>query len=115
MDDMDFTREDFSRNRTLAGLGYLVFFIPLIGCRESRLGRWCANQGLLLAIVYVLVSIFFNILGAVPLIGWVFLLVGRLAGLALLIVGLLCAAQVIANERVIQLPFIGFLRLIPDK
>lgn len=114
MEDLDFTREDFNLNRRTAALGYLVFFIPLIGCRESRLGRYCANQGLLLAIVYVLVGILFNILGGVPLLGWLFRLVGKLAGLALLIVGILCAVQVITNERVIELPYIGSIRLIPD-
>ena len=32
--DRDFTAEDLEKNRTMAALGYIVFFIPLIKCRE---------------------------------------------------------------------------------
>ena len=112
--DMDFSREDFAANKTLAGVGYLVFFVPLIWCRKSRLGRYCANQGLLLMIVQLLLNIFFNILGGIPLLGWLFLLIGRLVSLGVLVVSLLCMLQVIFNERVIELPFIGAFRILPQ-
>ena len=115
MDDREFTTEDMEQNRTLAAAGYVIFFVPLIWCRGSKLGRYCANQGLLLTIVYVLVSLLFNILGGIPLLGWLFRVVGGLCGLALLVVALLCAAQLITNRRVVELPFIGFLRLIPER
>ena len=115
MDDREFTAEDLGKNRTLAALGYLVFFVPLICCRESKLGRYCANQGLLLMIVQVLLSILFNILGGIPLLGWVFVLAGRLAALAVLVVALLCMAQLMTNNRVIELPYIGYIRILPMK
>ena len=115
MEDRAFTREDMEQNRTLAALGYLVFFIPLICCKESKLGRYCANQGLLIMIVQVLLSILFNILGGIPLLGWLFLLVGRLAALAVLIVALMCMVQLMTNERVIELPYIGYIRILPMK
>ena len=37
-------------NKDMASLGYILFFIPLITCKDSKLGRYCANQGLLLLI-----------------------------------------------------------------
>lgn len=58
--DRDFTKEDFEKNKTMAALGYLVFFIPLIQCRDSKLGRYCANQGLILTALIVLVNVFFS-------------------------------------------------------
>ena len=112
MDDRNFSQEDMARNRTWAALGYIVFFIPLIKCSRSPLGRYCANQGLLLLIVGVLLRMLFGIFGALPLIGWLFLLVGRLACLALLVIGLLCMIQLLNYDRVVELPFIGPLRLI---
>ena len=112
MDDRNFTTEDVARNRVWAALGYLVFFIPLIKCKNSPLGKYCANQGLLLLIVHVLVRALFSIFGGIPLIGWLFDLVGGLCGFALLLVGLLCLVQLLSNDRVCQLPFIGELRLI---
>ena len=112
MDERNFTREDLARNRTWAALGYLVFFIPLIKCRQSPLGRYCANQGLILAILTVLVRALFGIFGGIPLIGWLFLLVGRLAALALFAAGLLCMIQLMSNDRVCELPLVGFIRLL---
>lgn len=112
MDDRNFTTEDLARNRVWAALGYLVFFIPLIKSRRSLLGRYCANQGLLLLIVGVIVRVLFGIFGGVPLIGWVFLLVGRLLCLVLALIGLLCLIQLMSNDRVCELPVIGGIRLI---
>lgn len=110
--DRDFSREDMQKNKMLSAIGYLVFFVPLVSCKDSKLGRYCANQGLLLMILQILLAIFFNILGAIPLLGWLFALVGRLVGLAVLVVSLMCMMQVMTNERVIELPYIGYLRLI---
>ena len=112
MDDRNFTGEDLALNRTWAALGYLVFFLPLVKCKNSPLGKFCANQGLLLLIVHALVSTLFSILEEIPLVGWIFSLIGGLAGLALLIVGILCMVQLMSNDRVCELPFIGHIRLL---
>ena len=53
----EFTRQDIEANKVKAGLGYFVFFLPLILCKGSRLGRHCANQGLLLLISSILLSV----------------------------------------------------------
>ncbi|MEE1200811.1 MAG: hypothetical protein U0L09_09170 [Christensenellales bacterium] len=108
-----FTREDMEKNKLMAALGYVVFFIPLLACRESKLGRYCANQGLLLAILMVLVSLLGNIFAIIPFIGWMFKLAAGLMGFVMLCGGLLCFAQLMTNERVIELPIIGFFRLLP--
>ena len=114
--EREFDREDIEKNKTLAAAGYLVFFVPLIWCRDSRLGRHCANQGLWIMIAQVLLALLFGgVFGAIPLIGWLFRLAGRLAQLALLVVSVLCAAQLMTNERAVELPFVGQLKLIPDR
>lgn len=112
MDDRTYTTEDLARNRTWAALGFLVFFIPLIKCKESPLGRHCANQGLLLLIVVILLKLLFGIFGGVPLIGWLFILVGNLLCLGVGVVGLLCMVQLMSNDRVCTVPVIGEIRLI---
>ena len=111
--DREFTPEDFEKNRVYAGLGYIVFFVPLILCRNSKLGKYCANQGLLLLLAIVLVRALFGIFAGIPLIGWLFNVVGGLAGLALFVVGILCYMQLITNDRVIELPWVGAFRLLP--
>ena len=111
--DREFTPEDIEKNRTMAALGYIVFFLPLIRCGDSKLGRYCANQGLILLVLMVLVNLLCSIFSVIPAIGWIFTLIGGLAGFALLCVGILCFAQLMTNGRVIELPYVGGFRLLP--
>ena len=112
--DREFEREDLERNKAWAAAGYLVFFVPLIWARGSKLGRYCANQGLWIMIAHVLLALLFGAtLGAIPLVGWLFRLIGKLAHLALLVISVLCAAQLLTNDCTVEIPFVGQLRLIP--
>ena len=111
--DREFTPEDLEQNRTMAALGYIVFFLPLLCCGKSKLGRYCANQGLLLFVLMVLVRVLANILAAIPFIGWLFAVAGGLVCFALFCVGLLCFVQLMTSGKVIELPFIGSFRLLP--
>ena len=108
----EFSREDMQQNKIKAGLGYLVFFLPLILCKDSKLGRYCANQGLLLLIVSVLASGLMGILVGIPLLGWVFSLAARLVRFALFLLGLLCFRQLTTNDRAVELPVVGSFRII---
>ena len=53
--------------RVCAALGYIMFFVPLVMCPESRFGRFHANQSVinLLLITFGAVSC-----GFIPKIGW---------------------------------------------
>ena len=113
--DHEFSPQDIKENKAIAAWGYVIFFLPLILRSESRLCRYCANQGLLIMIVHLLIAILFNILGGIPLLGWLLTIIGKLAGLAILIGSLLMTAQASTNERFIELPYIGFIRLIPEE
>lgn len=73
---MSFDSNDVSENRVKGGLGYLIFFLPLILCPGSRYGRFCANQGLIVLIAEVAISVAFWILGMI--LGWIPLLGGLL-------------------------------------
>ena len=108
----EFSRQDVEQNKIKAGLGYLVLFLPLILCKDSKLGRHCANQGLLLLIVSLLVSGLLGILSGIPLLGWVFVLAGKLARFALFLLGLLCFLQLTTNGRAVELPVVGSFRII---
>ena len=108
----EFSREDMQQNKIKAGLGYLVFFLPLILCKDSKLGRYCANQGLLLLIVSVLASGLMGILVGIPLLGWVFSLAARLVRFAMFLLGLLCFLQLTTNDRAVELPVVGSFRII---
>lgn len=65
-----FDPADIDKNKTMAGLAYLIFFLPLIACPDSKYGKFHANQGLLLLIASIVGSM---VLGMIPVIGWILL------------------------------------------
>ena len=80
-----YTTEDIEKGKTMAGLSYLIFFLPLVVCPESRYAKFHANQALLL-----ITGIAGNvILGIIPVIGWMLMPVFGLGVLALGIMGLI--------------------------
>jgi len=100
-----FDQADIEKNKTIAGLGIIIFFLPLVACPESRYGRFFANQGLLLFILSVAGSI---ILTMIPFIGWVLLPFFSIAILILGIIGLVNGLSGKAKE----IPLIGKFRLL---
>lgn len=83
--DNIYTQEDIEKNKTMAGLSYLIFFLPLIACPESKYARFHANQSLLLLILGIAGNV---ILGIIPVIGWMLLPVFGIGILVLFIMGL---------------------------
>ena len=57
-------------------------------------------------------SALFGIFTCIPLIGWLFKLVGGLAQFVLLLIGMMCFLQLATNERVMELPYIGKFKII---
>lgn len=110
-----FDSSDYAQNRIPAALGYLIFFLPLIVDAKSALNRFCANQGLIGLIAYVVLSIAFAILnfllGWIPLIGWLVALVGNLAKICLGLL-LLYYAWNTFNGKAEELPYIGYIEII---
>lgn len=81
-----FNNEDIEKNKTMAGLSYLLFFLPLIVCPDSKYAKFHANQGLILLIVAIVGNV---ILGIIPVIGWMLMPIFGLGVLALGIMGLI--------------------------
>mgnify|MGYP000865090524 CR=1 FL=1 len=85
-----FDPADIEKNKTMAGLAYILFFLPLIVCPDSAYGRFHANQGLLLLIVSVVGT---TVLSIIPIIGWLLLPFYGLAILIFAIMGLVNGFQ----------------------
>ncbi len=80
-----YTPEDIEKNKAMAGLAYLLFFLPLVACPESGYAKFHANQGLLLLLTGIAGNV---ILGMIPIIGWLLLPVFGIGVLVLGIMGL---------------------------
>ncbi|HBQ25858.1 MAG TPA: hypothetical protein DD791_05655 [Syntrophomonas sp.] len=96
---------DIEKNKTMAGLAYIIFFLPLIACPDSQYGRFHANQALLLFILGFGGSM---ILSMIPIIGWVLLPVFALGVFVLAIMGLVNGFGGKGKE----LPLIGKFRIL---
>lgn len=100
-----FSAEDIEKNRTIAGLAYILFFLPLLACPDSQFGKFHANQGLLLLIAGIAGHI---ILSLIPFVGWIFLPFFSIAVLVVAVIALINAI----NGKAKELPAIGKFRIL---
>lgn len=97
---------DAEKNKAIACLAYLIFFLPYIAAKDSKFAMYHANQGLLL----LLLSVAVNIIGSViPVIGWFLIIpLGDLFVFVLFIMGILNASK----GEMKPLPLIGGIKII---
>jgi uncharacterized membrane protein len=111
-----FDNEDIQQNKTMAGLAYILFFLPLIVCKDSRFGRFHSNQGLLLLILsvagYIVISLLTTVLATITwrLFGFISLLYS-LYGLFILAIAIYGLVNGL-NGKAKELPVIGKYRII---
>ena len=84
--ETNFTPEDIESSKVMAGLAYILFFLPLVVCPDSPYGRYHANQGLLLLLLGLGGSI---ILSIIPIIGWLLLPIFALVVFIIAVIGLI--------------------------
>lgn len=103
--EKNFLNEDIENNKIMAGLAYIVFFLPLLSCPDSRFARFHANQSLSLLILGLGGSI---ILSIIPIIGWVLL---PLFSIIVLATAFICMIGAL-NGKAKKLPLIGRIKLL---
>ena len=91
----------------LAYIG-ILFLIPLLAAQNSGFARFHTNQGLILFLAEVVLSAASGILGLIPIVGWIVSGAVGILCLALMIIGIVNAA----NGKAKELPLIGGFRLI---
>ncbi len=101
----EYREEDIERNKTMAALAYIMFFLPLIASPDSDYGRFHANQGLLLLIL----SIVGNwVLRFIPFIGKILSFLLSVFILVFIIKGIMNGL----NGKIEEIPLIGHIRII---
>ena len=96
--------------KVMSALAYLwiLFFLPLVVCPDSKFGRYHANQGLVLLLAAVVVNVIGAVLSLIPAVGWILQLILNVAMLGLTILGIVN----VCNGETKPLPIIGGLTLI---
>ena len=113
-DTAQFDEADVSSNKALGVLAYIgiLVLIPIFAGKDSKFARFHANQGLVLFVCELIVSVVISgILGNIPGIGFVFDIVGALLsifGFVLMIIGIVNAA----GGKAKKLPVIGGISLL---
>lgn len=96
--------------KAMSALAYLwiLFFLPLVVCPDSKFGRYHANQGLVLLLTTIVANVIGVILSLIPVVGWILQLVLNVAMVVLMILGIVNAC----NGETKPLPIIGKFTLI---
>lgn len=111
---MLYDTQDVQNNKIWAALSYvgILFILPLlVNGGQSRYAKYHANQGFILFLADIVAGIVGAILGKIPVLGGILSALISLVTLALMIIGILNAA----NGKAKQLPLIGNLLHVFDK
>lgn len=97
---------DIEKNKGIAAVAYLLFFVPLLAAKDSRFAMYHANQGLVLLLLALAINV---VGGIIPLLGWFLILpLGNLLVVILFVFGLVNAL----GGKAKPLPLIGSIRII---
>jgi uncharacterized membrane protein len=106
-----FTNEDIEKNKVMALLAYILFFIPLLAAKDSPFAKFHANQGLILFLTNLGIWIISLILDFIPVIGFIIGIVAMLAHIGVVILAVIGILNAV-NGKSERLPLIGNYDLI---
>lgn len=99
-----FDRNDVEKNKMMAVLAYILFFIPLLAAKESPFARFHANQGLVLFLGGLATSVVLMI----PILGWLIAPILSIVVTILAVIGIINAL----NGKAKELPLIGKFKIL---
>lgn len=100
----EYDAQDIEKNKVMAVLAYILFFIPLLAAKDSKFARFHTNQGLVLFLGGIIASV----VAVIPVIGWIVAPIAGLVITVLAIIGILNAL----NGRAKELPVIGKFKIL---
>lgn len=106
-----FDQNDVEQNKTIVLLAAILqifipilFFLPLVACQNSAYGKYYANQGLLILLMYVASGL----VVIIPILGWI---ASPIIGIATLVFAIMNAVN--ANKGIRKgIPILGEIELI---
>jgi len=109
----EYDEKDINDNKVMGVLSYIgiLWLVPLLAAKDSKFARFHANQGLVLWLASIILSVASAVLAIIPIVGCVaaiLLPVVGIGGFVLMILGIINAAQGKAKE----LPIIGKYRIL---
>lgn len=106
----DFLKDDYNKNKFFYAFAYLLFFLPLIFVKNSRLKKFYANQGLIVLFSGMILCVVNQIFFAIPYFG-LFL---TIATSLLVLCGIIYGMVNVFAKKIRKLPFIGHINIIKE-
>lgn len=106
MDETLFTAEDIEQNKVISLFAYILFFVPLLAAKDSAYARFHANQGLVLLLLGISISIISSV---IPFIGW--FIIGPFGSIFVLVLAIMGIINAL-NGKAKPLPLIGSITLL---
>ena len=100
----EYDAQDIEKNKVMAVLAYILFFIPLLAAKDSKFARFHTNQGLVLFLGGIIASV----VAVIPVIGWI---VAPIAGLVITVLAVIGIINAL-NGRAKELPVIGKFKIL---
>lgn len=100
----EYDAQDIEKNKVMAVLAYILFFIPLLAAKDSKFARFHTNQGLVLFLGGIVASV----VAVIPVIGWI---VAPIAGLVITVLAVIGIINAL-NGRAKELPVIGKFKIL---
>ena len=99
--------DDIQKNKGIAAVTYVIFFLPYLVAKDSKFAMFHANQSLVLLIAAVAGNIIFPL---IPILGWI---IGPLYSLALFVLWTIGIINAL-NGKTAELPVIGSIKILPQ-
>ena len=106
-----FDQQDVNSNKVIVIISLLfsiLFFLPLVACPQSRYGRFYANQGLIMFILFAVGNVLRFVIGGIPLIGSVIVLIYSL----ITVIAWLIVFVGACTGKASRVPVLGFIEII---
>ena len=100
----EYDAQDIEKNKVMAVLAYILFFIPLLAAKDSKFARFHTNQGLVLFLGGIIASF----VAVIPVIGWIIAPIAGLVITVLAVIGIINAL----NGKAKELPVIGKFKIL---
>lgn len=100
----EYDAQDIEKNKVMAVLAYILFFIPLLAAKDSKFARFHTNQGLVLFLGGIIASV----VAVIPVIGWIIAPIAGLVITVLAVIGIINAL----NGKAKELPVIGKFKIL---
>lgn len=100
----EYDAQDIEKNKVMAVLAYILFFIPLLAAKDSKFARFHTNQGLVLFLGGIIASV----VAVIPVIGRIIAPIAGLVITVLAVIGIINAL----NGKAKELPVIGKFKIL---